>query len=355
MSSIQTTSPSAGAGLTPFDPIVPVVSVGAPLAAAQGAVDITAYLASGQGQAPLLARPRGQLTPAQMMLVMQKLMGLTTEAMLDAMKQQVDDLKDAARIQLQEHLKKFNEMLENQAKERASRSRGGILGWIQKVATAVICVVVLVAAGAATGGGAVAPCIMALVAMGATVGALADLGLSIAGRKSLGEEMGSDWGAALLTCNLGALLAIGAGELGLSEDWQIAAAVLGTVIMAAAMAKFGSTAQTQAHVMKLLGRTTDFTMRFSMVANGVTDLGQGFEAQTQARLQKGISDLQAGIVSDQSEVTANQEKTEKAIDIVRTTHEWMSRFFQDAVAVLSQEFRGLRVLTDTTPQRHAQA
>lgn len=239
--------------------------------------DTVLYLSSGGNQAPEIAPPRGQLSAAQMMILLEKLMGVSGEALLATMRTQVDALERATRSQLHERLKKFDEMLAQQAKERASRSRGGVLGWIQKVATAIVSVAALAAIGFGTGGVGVVPVVMALMAMGTAAGALADMGLSLADRKSLGEEMGADWGAALLTCNLGELLAIGARESGLSQGWQIAAAVLGTIVMVLAMGKFGSTAQTQARMGKILARTTDLTMRVNLFISGVTGLGGGAE------------------------------------------------------------------------------
>jgi hypothetical protein len=289
------------------------------------------------------------------MILLQKLMGVSGDALLATMKTQVDTLEHATRSQLQEHLKKFDEMLAQQAKERASRSRGGVLGWIQRVATAIVSVVVLAAIGFGTGGVGVVPVVMALMAMGAAAGALADMGLSLAGRKSLGEEMGADWGAALLTCNLGELLAIGAREAGLNQDWQIAAAVIGTFVMVVAMGKFGSTAQTQARVGKILARTTDLTMRFNLVTGGVTNLGGGFEGLTQARIHKWISELRADLLNDQTEVTLNQEMTEKTLEVVRAVQEGLTKFFEDAAESVSQEFQGLGALLDTPSRRHAVA
>jgi hypothetical protein len=317
--------------------------------------DMVSYISSDGKQAPQIALPRAQLSAAQLMILLQKLMGVSGDALLATMKTQVDTLEHATRSQLQEHLKKFDEMLAQQAKERASRSRGGVLGWIQRVATAIVSVVVLAAIGFGTGGVGVVPVVMALMAMGAAAGALADMGLSLAGRKSLGEEMGADWGAALLTCNLGELLAIGAREAGLNQDWQIAAAVIGTFVMVVAMGKFGSTAQTQARVGKILARTTDLTMRFNLVTGGVTNLGGGFEGLTQARIHKWISELRADLLNDQTEVTLNQEMTEKTLEVVRAVQEGLTKFFEDAAESVSQEFQGLGALLDTPSRRHAVA
>ena len=317
--------------------------------------DMVSYISSDGKQAPQIALPRAQLSAAQLMILLQKLMGVSGDALLATMKTQVDTLEHATRSQLQEHLKKFDEMLAQQAKERASRSRGGVLGWIQRVATAIVSVVVLAAIGFGTGGVGVVPVVMALMAMGAAAGALADMGLSLAGRKSLGEEMGADWGAALLTCNLGELLAIGAREAGLNQDWQIAAAVIGTFVMVVAMGKFGSTAQTQARVGKILARTTDLTMRFNLVTGGVTNLGGGFEGLTQARINKWISELRADLLNDQTEVTLNQEMTEKTLEVVRAVQEGLTKFFEDAAESVSREFQGLGALLDTPSRRHAVA
>ena len=314
-----------------------------------------AFLYAKGDQAPPIPPPRGQLSAAQMMILLQKLMGVSGDALLATMKTQVDMLEQATRSQLHERLKKFDEMLAQQAKERASRSRGGVLGWIQRVATAIVSVVVLAAIGFGTGGVGVVPVVMALMAMGAAAGALADMGLSLAGRKSLGEEMGADWGAALLTCNLGELLAIGAREAGLNQDWQIAAAVIGTFVMVVAMGKFGSTAQTQARVGKILARTTDLTMRFNLVTGGVTNLGGGFEGLTQARIHKWISELRADLLNDQTEVTLNQEMTEKTLEVVRAVQEGLTKFFEDAAESVSREFQGLGALLDTPSRRHAVA
>ena len=312
--------------------------------------DMVSYISSDGKQAPQIALPR-----AQLMILLQKLMGVSGDALLATMKTQVDMLEQATRSQLHERLKKFDEMLAQQAKERASRSRGGVLGWIQRVATAIVSVVVLAAIGFGTGGVGVVPVVMALMAMGAAAGALADMGLSLAGRKSLGEEMGADWGAALLTCNLGELLAIGAREAGLNQDWQIAAAVIGTFVMVVAMGKFGSTAQTQARVGKILARTTDLTMRFNLVTGGVTNLGGGFEGLTQARIHKWISELRADLLNDQTEVTLNQEMTEKTLEVVRAVQEGLTKFFEDAAESVSREFQGLGALLDTPSRRHAVA
>jgi len=317
--------------------------------------DTVLYLSSGGNQAPAIAPPRGQLSAAQMMILLEKLMAVSGEALLATMRTQVDALERATRSQLHERLKKFDEMLAQQAKERASRSRGGVLGWIQKVATAVVSVVVLAAIGFGTGGVGVVPVVMALMAMGTAAGALADMSLSLAGRKSLGEEMGADWGAALLTCNLGELLAIGAREAGLSQDWQIAAAVLGTIVMVAAMGKFGSTAQTQARMGKILAGTTDLTMRFNLVTSGVTNLGGGAEGLTQARINQWISALRADLLNDQTEVTANQALTDKTLEVVRAVQESRTRLFEDAAESVSREFEGLSVLVNAPHRRHAVA
>ena len=317
--------------------------------------DMVSYISSDGKQAPQIALPRAQLSAAQLMILLQKLMGVSGDALLATMKTQVDTLEQATRSQLHERLKKFDEMLAQQAKERASRSRGGVLGWIQRVATAIVSVVVLAAIGFGTGGVGVVPVVMALMAMGAAAGALADMGLSLAGRKSLGEEMGADWGAALLTCNLGELLAIGAREAGLNQDWQIAAAVIGTFVMVVAMGKFGSTAQTQARVGKILARTTDLTMRFNLVTGGVTNLGGGFEGLTQARIHKWINELRADLLNDQTEVTLNQEMTEKTLEVVRAVQEGLTKFFEDAAESVSREFQGLGALLDTPSRRHAVA
>ncbi len=349
------TQPVTSAGIRSFQDLIDdkLKEAGLSPTARTVTSDTVFYLSSSDNQAPKIAPPMGQLSAAQMMLLLEKLMGISGDALLETMRTQVDVLEHATRSQLQEHLKKFNEMVAQQAKERASRSRGGVLGWIQKVATVVVTVVVLAAIGFGTGGVGVVPVVMALMAMGAAAGALADMGLSLAGRKSLGEEMGADWGAALLTCNLGELLAIGAREAGLSQDWQIAAAVLGTILMVAVMGKFGSTAQTQARMVKILARTTDLTMRFNLVTSGVTSLGEGFEGLTQARINQWISELRADLLNDQTEVTANQELTDKTLEVVRAVQESRTKFFEDAAESVSREFEGLSVLVNVPRRRYA--
>ena len=68
--------------------------------------DAVLYLSSGGNQAPQLALPRAQLSAAQMMILLEKLMGVSGDALLETMRTQVDTLEDATRSQLQEHLKK---------------------------------------------------------------------------------------------------------------------------------------------------------------------------------------------------------------------------------------------------------
>ena len=319
--------------------------------------DMVSYISSDGKQAPQIALPRAQLSAAQLMILLQKLMGVSGDALLATMKTQVDTLEHATRSQLQEHLKKFDEMLAQQAKERASRSRGGVLGWIQKVTTLIVSVVVVAAIVApiiaGTGGLGAVPVIMALMAMWSAGGALTDIAMTAKSGKSLGEAMGSDWGAALVTANFGELSAIGVREAGGSLGGQIAVAVIVTFLVGIMQYKLGTAAQ--AGTMKILARMKDTSTRVDLVASGVTNVGGGFEGLTQARIHKWISELRADLLTDQTEVTLNQEMTEKTLEVVRAVQEGLTKFFEDAAESVSREFQGLGALLDTPSRRHAVA
>ena len=319
--------------------------------------DMVSYISSGGKQAPQIALPRGQLSAAQLMILLEKLMGVSGDALLATMKTQVDTLEHATRSQLQEHLKKFNEMLAQQAKERASRSRGGVLGWIQKVTTLIVSVVVVAAIVApiiaGTGGVGAVPVIMALMAMWSAGGALADIAMTAKSGKSLGEAMGSDWGAALATGDFGALSAIAVREMGGGLEGQIPVAIFVTLAMGFMQCKLGAAAQ--AGTMKILARMADTSRRVDTVTSGVTSVGQGGETVTQAHINKWISELQADLLNDQAEATVNQEMTEKTLEVVRAVQEGLTKFFEDAAESVSREFQGLGALLDTPSRRHAVA
>ncbi len=316
-----------------------------------------AFLYAKGDQAPPIPPSRGQLSASQMMILLEKLLGISGDHLMETMRNQVDSLEQASRSQLQEHLKKFNEMVAQQAKERASRSRSGVLGWIQKVATLVVSVVVLAAIVtpiiAGTAGVGAVPVIMALMALWSAGGALTDIAMTATSGKSLGEEMGSDWGAALTTCSLGELSAIGLKEAGANLGWQIAVALLVTVAVGVLTYKLGTASSTP--MMKVLARTTDLTLRTNMASESVTNIGQGVESLTQADIHKWISELKASLVGDQTKVTANQEMTDKLLEVVRAVQETLTKMFGDAAESVSREFQGLRVLVDAPSRRHAVA
>jgi hypothetical protein len=106
---------------------------------------------------------------------------------------------------------------------------------------------------------------------------------------------------------------------------------------------------------KILAGTTDLTMRFNLVTSGVTNLGGGAEGLTQARINRWISELRADLLNDQTEVTANQELTDKTLEVVRAVQESLTKFFEDAAESVSREFQGLSTLVTAPQRRHAVA
>ena len=354
MTQIVTSSPTSSIQTIVSDALV---QAGVSPTARTVSAETLAFLYAKGDQTPPIPPPRGQLSAAQMMILLEKLLGVSGDHLMETMRNQVESLEQATRSQLQEHLKKFNDMVAQQAKERASRSRSGVLGWIQKVATLIVSVVVVAAIAApiiaGTAGVGAVPVIMALMAMWSAGGALTDIVMTAESGKSLGEAMGSDWGAALATGSLGELSAIGLKEAGANQGWQIAAALLVTVVIGILTYKLGTTAP--ASMMKTLARTTDLTLRANMVTSSVTNVGQGIESLTQADIHKLISELRARLANDQTEVTVNQELTDRLLEVVRAVQESLTKIFGDAAESVSREFQGLRALVDTPSRRHAVA
>ncbi len=307
-------------------------------------IDYKLYFENSGGKAPPITPANTEVSTALVMIVLQTLMSQAAEGQLKALSSQVEAINSSSRAMLEEKLKKFTEMQEKQKAEQASKSRGGILGWIQKVAAVVLCVFVVAAVAVSTGGLGVAGGVALAFTILAACGALVDLGYDLAG-ESLAKDLG-DFGAAAVTLSVGELAALSVRELGLPAEYQMAAAILATVITAVVMARLTSATGTLKELAKVMARSMDTPMRLNMMIDAVTTLGQGFETMDQAKIQRGISLIRAAMLETTTQITACDEQSKKVLDFLTRINELVTKFLEDVSRTVSSEFGGLTTLAE---------
>ncbi len=316
-------------------------------------IDYKGYFGGPSGSAPPIAPPKSEVSTAVAMIVLQILMNKAADGQLRTLTTQVEALNGASRVMLEEHLKKFNEMLERQAAERASKSRGGILGWIQKVAAVVVSVFVVAAITVGTGGVGVAGGVALAFTLLAAAGAIVDLGFDLAG-ESLANEIG-EVGAAAVTLSLGELAALGARELDLPVECQMAAAILVAVVTAAVMARLSSATGTLKELAKVLSRSMDTPMRLNMMLDGVTTLGQGFESMDQAKILKALSVIRSAMLDTKAQITSSDEQSKHVLEFIASINEFLMKVLDEVGRAVSAEFAGLSSLAGNKAGQPAMA
>lgn len=271
------------------------------------------FHAKEDGSAPSIPPPTHQMTPEQLMLVIEKLISIAGGAVMSTLRTQIKNHDVSSKSVLKENLVKFDEMIKKVEKERASSKLNKIFGWVVKIATLIVGAAVLGAVVASTGGIGFGGGLVAAMAVMSLFGSVVDIaseaqkdlnqgdGFSVAG------WCGCEEGGAVLTANGGALLGALANRFGGSGGLQIGLTVLGSVIQTFLTMKYSPTAVAQSKMMKTVGHMSEVSGKFGSALDGFGSVCQGSAAIEQAGYSLDISNLRADMNEQESALAVTQD------------------------------------------------